>query len=171
MDSSGIDYHVVLCQNALQQCLTYPELQSELFCALIKQTSKHLQAKPGVQVTKTLNKIKHSRFTQGKFSMHEVNHIIPLMLIYYFLHNFSQLYCFLDTLHLIKMQCYRISDPIAHLLSSIESFFFLCCSALAKISFLIFYLSTSPAVLHRVAQIKHHIIIYTLFTFLVPSCK
>ncbi|KAK8407690.1 hypothetical protein O3P69_002325 [Scylla paramamosain] len=61
MDSSGIDYHVVLCQNALQQCLTYPELQSELFCALIKQTSKHLQAKPGVQVTKTLNKIKHSR--------------------------------------------------------------------------------------------------------------
>ncbi|XP_066982425.1 uncharacterized protein CG43867 isoform X7 [Macrobrachium rosenbergii] len=61
MDSSGIDYHVVLCQNALQQCLTYPELQSELFCGLIKQTSKHLQAKPGVQVTKTLNKIKHSR--------------------------------------------------------------------------------------------------------------
>ncbi|KAG0727576.1 hypothetical protein GWK47_034334 [Chionoecetes opilio] len=61
MDSSGIDYHVVLCQNALQQCLTYPELQSELFCALIKQTSKHLLAKPGVQVTKTLNKIKHSR--------------------------------------------------------------------------------------------------------------
>ncbi|KAK3853635.1 hypothetical protein Pcinc_039837 [Petrolisthes cinctipes] len=61
MDSSGIDYHVVLCQNALQQCLTYPELQSELLSALIKQTSKHLQAKPGVQVTKTLNKIKHSR--------------------------------------------------------------------------------------------------------------
>ncbi|XP_069191623.1 uncharacterized protein CG43867 isoform X4 [Procambarus clarkii] len=61
MDSSGIDYHVVLCQNALQQCLTYPELQPELLSALIKQTSKHLQAKPGVQVTKTLNKIKHSR--------------------------------------------------------------------------------------------------------------
>ncbi|XP_076065828.1 uncharacterized protein CG43867 isoform X3 [Oratosquilla oratoria] len=49
MDSSGIDYHVVLCQNALQQCLTFPELQSELFCGLIKQTSKHLQARPGVQ--------------------------------------------------------------------------------------------------------------------------
>ena len=61
MDSSGIDYHVVLCQNALQQCLIYSELQAELFCGLIKQTSKHLQAKPGVQVTKTLNKIKHSR--------------------------------------------------------------------------------------------------------------
>ncbi|CAL4101039.1 unnamed protein product [Meganyctiphanes norvegica] len=61
IDSSGIDYHVVLCQNALQQCLTYPELQSELFSGLIKQTSKHIQAKPGVQVTKTINKIKHSR--------------------------------------------------------------------------------------------------------------
>jgi len=61
LDASGIDYHVVLCQNALQQCLDTPELQPELFCGLIKQTSKHLQAKPGVQVTKTLNKIKHSR--------------------------------------------------------------------------------------------------------------
>ena len=67
MDSSGIDYHVVLCQNALQQCLTYPELQAELFCGLIKQTSKHLQAKPGVQVTKTLNKIKHSRVSVAFF--------------------------------------------------------------------------------------------------------
>ncbi|KAB7506302.1 Uncharacterized protein Anas_04819 [Armadillidium nasatum] len=61
MDSSAIDYHVVLCQNALHLCLTHPELQSELFCGLIKQTSAHTQAKPGVQVTKTLNKIKHSR--------------------------------------------------------------------------------------------------------------
>lgn len=40
LDSAGIDYHVVLAQNALQQCLTVPELQPELLCALIKQTSR-----------------------------------------------------------------------------------------------------------------------------------
>ncbi|XP_057660411.1 uncharacterized protein CG43867 isoform X4 [Diorhabda carinulata] len=40
VDQAGIDYHVVLAQNALQQCLDMPELQSELICALVKQTSK-----------------------------------------------------------------------------------------------------------------------------------
>ncbi|XP_022913266.1 uncharacterized protein CG43867 isoform X3 [Onthophagus taurus] len=40
VDQAGIDYHVVLAQNALQQCLDMPELQAELICALIKQTSK-----------------------------------------------------------------------------------------------------------------------------------
>lgn len=80
MDSSGIDYHVVLCQNALQQCLTYPELQSELLSALIKQTSKHLQAKPGVQVTKTLNKIKHSR----------VSVVVCFVLLVWWINNVSE---------------------------------------------------------------------------------
>ncbi|XP_068221879.1 uncharacterized protein CG43867-like [Palaemon carinicauda] len=58
MDSSGIDYlwcYVKMLPSSASHT------QSELFCGLIKQTSKHLQAKPGVQVTKTLNKIKHSR--------------------------------------------------------------------------------------------------------------
>ena len=41
LDSSGIDYHVVLAQNAIQQCLDVVELQPELLSALIKQTSKH----------------------------------------------------------------------------------------------------------------------------------
>ena len=40
LDSAGIDYHVVLAQNALQQCLSVTELQAELLCALIKQTSR-----------------------------------------------------------------------------------------------------------------------------------
>jgi pleckstrin homology domain-containing family H len=39
MDSAGIDYHVMLAANAFQQCLDVPELQPELLCALIKQTS------------------------------------------------------------------------------------------------------------------------------------
>ena len=34
LDSAGIDYHVVLAQNALQLCLDVPELQVELFSAL-----------------------------------------------------------------------------------------------------------------------------------------
>ncbi|XP_059480674.1 uncharacterized protein CG43867 isoform X5 [Neocloeon triangulifer] len=49
LDAAGIDYHVVLAQNALQQCLTSPELQAELLCGLMKQTSRHLQHKIGVQ--------------------------------------------------------------------------------------------------------------------------
>ncbi|XP_060531938.1 uncharacterized protein CG43867 isoform X3 [Cylas formicarius] len=40
VDQAGIDYHVILAQNALQQCLDTPELQPELICALVKQTSK-----------------------------------------------------------------------------------------------------------------------------------
>ncbi|ETN62339.1 plekhh1 [Anopheles darlingi] len=61
METDGdpsIDYHVVLAQNALQQCLDMPELQSELICALIKQTSRHTGQKlgVGVQVNKKLAK-------------------------------------------------------------------------------------------------------------------
>ncbi|XP_049277395.1 uncharacterized protein CG43867 isoform X10 [Anopheles funestus] len=50
VNQPGIDYHVVLAQNALQQCLDMPELQSELICALIKQTSRHTGQKLGVGV-------------------------------------------------------------------------------------------------------------------------
>ncbi|XP_064490249.1 uncharacterized protein CG43867-like isoform X2 [Ornithodoros turicata] len=49
LDASGIDYHVALAQNALAQCLGSPELQNELVCQLIKQTSRHSQQKVGVQ--------------------------------------------------------------------------------------------------------------------------
>lgn len=66
MDSAGIDYHVMLAANAIQQCLDIPELQPELLCALVKQTSRLTSAAPstssasgdsggnsGVQVTPT----------------------------------------------------------------------------------------------------------------------
>ncbi|XP_015126235.1 uncharacterized protein CG43867 isoform X7 [Diachasma alloeum] len=49
VEQAGIDYHVVLAQNALQQCLDQPELQSEFICALVKQTSRHTQQRLGVQ--------------------------------------------------------------------------------------------------------------------------
>ncbi|XP_015126234.1 uncharacterized protein CG43867 isoform X6 [Diachasma alloeum] len=52
VEQAGIDYHVVLAQNALQQCLDQPELQSEFICALVKQTSRHTQQRLGVQVKK-----------------------------------------------------------------------------------------------------------------------
>ncbi|XP_069773279.1 pleckstrin homology domain-containing family H member 1 isoform X2 [Narcine bancroftii] len=35
----SIDYHVSLAQNALQVCLTHTELQNEIYCQFIKQTS------------------------------------------------------------------------------------------------------------------------------------
>ena len=41
LDSSGIDYHVVLAQNAIQHCLDVVELQPELLAALMKQTNRH----------------------------------------------------------------------------------------------------------------------------------
>ncbi|ALC48289.1 CG43867 [Drosophila busckii] len=58
VNQPGIDYHVVLAQNALQQCLDMPELQTEMICILIKQTSRHLGQKlsVGVQVNKKLGK-------------------------------------------------------------------------------------------------------------------
>ena len=58
VNQPGIDYHVVLAQNALQHCLDMPELQSEMICILIKQTSRHTGQKlsVGVQVNKKLGK-------------------------------------------------------------------------------------------------------------------
>lgn len=58
VNQPGIDYHVVLAQNALQQCLDMPELQDELICILVKQTSRHTSQKlgAGVQVNKMLGK-------------------------------------------------------------------------------------------------------------------
>lgn len=39
VESASIDYHTSLAQNALQVCLTHPELQNEMYCQLIKQTN------------------------------------------------------------------------------------------------------------------------------------
>ncbi|XP_026741550.1 uncharacterized protein CG43867 isoform X2 [Trichoplusia ni] len=51
VEQAGIDYHVVLAQNALQQCLEVGELQDELASALARQTRPHTHSKHGVQVT------------------------------------------------------------------------------------------------------------------------
>ena len=45
-EEAAIDYHVSLAQNALQTCLDNPELQNEVYCQLIKQTSKHMHRGP-----------------------------------------------------------------------------------------------------------------------------
>ncbi|XP_026313740.1 uncharacterized protein CG43867 isoform X4 [Hyposmocoma kahamanoa] len=49
VEHAGIDYHVVLAQNALQQCLEVTELQDELVSCLAKQTTAHTHSKHGVQ--------------------------------------------------------------------------------------------------------------------------
>ena len=46
MDEAAIDYHVSLVQNALQVCLDHADLQNEIYCQLIKQTSKHVYNGP-----------------------------------------------------------------------------------------------------------------------------
>ncbi|XP_039226111.1 uncharacterized protein CG43867 isoform X10 [Drosophila yakuba] len=50
VNQPGIDYHVVLAQNALQHALDMPELQTEMICILIKQTSRHMGQKLSVGV-------------------------------------------------------------------------------------------------------------------------
>jgi hypothetical protein len=50
LNSSGIDYHVVLAQNAFQQCLNSTELQPELLAVLAKQTGRQAANRHGVQV-------------------------------------------------------------------------------------------------------------------------
>lgn len=36
----AIDYHIRLAQDTISMCLRHPELKTEIFCQLIKQTSK-----------------------------------------------------------------------------------------------------------------------------------
>ncbi|XP_054827182.1 pleckstrin homology domain-containing family H member 1 isoform X2 [Eublepharis macularius] len=45
----SIDYHVSLAQTALQVCLTHNELQNEIYCQLVKQTSRPVQNHSVVQ--------------------------------------------------------------------------------------------------------------------------
>uniref|UniRef100_A0A8D3CTI4 Pleckstrin homology domain containing, family H (with MyTH4 domain) member 1 n=1 Tax=Scophthalmus maximus TaxID=52904 RepID=A0A8D3CTI4_SCOMX len=40
VESPSVDYHTSLAQNALQVCLTHPELQNEMYCQLIRQTNR-----------------------------------------------------------------------------------------------------------------------------------
>ncbi|XP_047133517.1 pleckstrin homology domain-containing family H member 2 isoform X1 [Hydra vulgaris] len=42
----AIDYHIALSQEIIQLCLTYPELQTEFYCQLIKQTTKYRSESP-----------------------------------------------------------------------------------------------------------------------------
>jgi hypothetical protein len=79
---AGIDYHVVLAQNALQNALDIPELQNELICCLIKQTSRHTGQKlstgtSSVQVnTKKLGKQTRVSFFASAFLLfflHNIN--------------------------------------------------------------------------------------------------
>ena len=44
LDAAGIDYHVLLAADAIQKCLDVPELQPELFCALVKQVCPPTQS-------------------------------------------------------------------------------------------------------------------------------
>ncbi|XP_075976904.1 uncharacterized protein CG43867 isoform X6 [Anticarsia gemmatalis] len=49
VEQAGIDYHVVLAQNALAQCLEVGELQDELCSVLARQVSPVTHSKHGVQ--------------------------------------------------------------------------------------------------------------------------
>ncbi|XP_013383364.1 pleckstrin homology domain-containing family H member 2-like [Lingula anatina] len=56
IESPTIDYHVTLAQNMLQTCMDHIELQNEMYCQLIRQTSKSPgpQGKTGIQALNIL---------------------------------------------------------------------------------------------------------------------
>lgn len=96
VNQPGIDYHVVLAQNALQQCLDLPELQAEMICILVKQTSRHTSQKlgAGVQVNKKLGKqtrvsLSSSNRSASFFSHFFAHHKISLVLSQYSLSPFD----------------------------------------------------------------------------------
>ena len=67
MDAAGIDYHVMLAANALQQCLDTPELQPELLCVLVKQTNRPSAAGSNYQSAAVVNNCKEQG-VRGKHS-------------------------------------------------------------------------------------------------------
>ncbi|XP_065062028.1 pleckstrin homology domain-containing family H member 2-like [Rhopilema esculentum] len=40
LNEKAIDYHISLAQDTIQSCFNHPELQTEIYCQLIKQTTK-----------------------------------------------------------------------------------------------------------------------------------
>ncbi|KAL8624370.1 hypothetical protein ACOMHN_012770 [Nucella lapillus] len=61
IESPSLEFHVGLAQGLLSQCLEHPELQNELYCQLIKQTSRH-PSQPKTAVQSLLLCGKHSWF-------------------------------------------------------------------------------------------------------------
>ncbi|CAE1254937.1 Uncharacterized protein CG43867,Pleckstrin homology domain-containing family H member 1,Pleckstrin homology domain-containing family H member 2 [Acanthosepion pharaonis] len=48
IDTRSLDYHVSLAQTILGLCIDHPQLQNELYCQLVRQTSRHpVQSKMG----------------------------------------------------------------------------------------------------------------------------
>lgn len=105
VEQAGIDYHVVLAQNALQQCLDQPELQSEFICALVKQTSRHTQHRLGVQVKKAarLASLGTARVVSPAYCLTKTtfNHPVPFLK----LKRYSSIVRFFFFLHSDRFIC------------------------------------------------------------------
>ena len=48
--AQAAEYHVLLAQSIIEQCLLKPELQNEVFCMLIKQTNGHADPGSGLHI-------------------------------------------------------------------------------------------------------------------------
>ncbi|KAJ3613240.1 hypothetical protein NHX12_019490 [Muraenolepis orangiensis] len=68
VESPSIDYHTSLAQNALQVCLTHPELQNEMYCQLIKQT--HRRTPHNYSLTQYLQRNADPRSEVGKYAVY-----------------------------------------------------------------------------------------------------
>ena len=56
IESHTLELHVHMAQTVIQRCILDPPLQNELFCHLIKQTSRHpIQTRSTVQVRYRMN--------------------------------------------------------------------------------------------------------------------
>lgn len=78
IESPSLDFHVTLAQSILHTCLQHPELQNELYCQLIKQTSRHpVQHKTTVQVSNLLIK-RTSKFVLAMYRQRFYHHLYAI---------------------------------------------------------------------------------------------
>lgn len=115
VEQAGIDYHVVLAQNALQQCLDQPELQSEFICALVKQTSRHTQHRLGVQVKKAarLVSLGTARVVSPAYCLTKtLNHPVPFFKVRAIPIDHSFIKSWMDLIYTISFITLRSDDGI-----------------------------------------------------------
>ncbi|XP_062973619.1 pleckstrin homology domain-containing family H member 1 isoform X2 [Elgaria multicarinata webbii] len=75
VEAPSVDYHVTLAQTALQVCLTHSELQNEIYCQLIKQTSREAQNHSVIQCWQLLALCAPLFLPQHHFLWHLRHHL------------------------------------------------------------------------------------------------
>ncbi|XP_066913817.1 pleckstrin homology domain-containing family H member 1-like isoform X2 [Clytia hemisphaerica] len=73
VNETAIDYHIALAQDVLQNCLNHAELQTEIYCQLIKQTSKYRGQPQPEGSTAYLNDWTSANMDEGGYGTIDLN--------------------------------------------------------------------------------------------------